>query len=285
MESARWIVLIRERFPLPVYFLLSGGFAFSGVMLGDGYLHPIPSFLSFLGILLFFFVLRIMDEIKDYEKDRIAHPQRPLPRGVLSPPQVESMIVRSSWVMAVFGLFLGGLFNWWAGLMYLGLTVHLWLMYREFYLGAWLEERPLVYAVSHQLVLIWLCLFSVFLTSPEMRWNAEPYYFALLCLGSFFSYEISRKMSPQADPVLRTYRQVYGVGGSFLIVLCTTALACYSALQLNGFTFLLIPNALLLLSFLRLPMGNHKIVEGLASVSLILHLWAVVIVETLERWI
>ena len=41
----------------------------------------------FIGVslfLIFITELRFMDELKDYEKDKIAHPDRPLPRGLVT---------------------------------------------------------------------------------------------------------------------------------------------------------------------------------------------------------
>ena len=45
--------------------------------------------------MLFFAELRLMDELKDYEKDLIAHPERPLPRGLLSREEVRAAVLPS----------------------------------------------------------------------------------------------------------------------------------------------------------------------------------------------
>ena len=48
----------------------------------------------FIGVSLLIFIteLRFMDELKDYEKDKIAHPDRPLPRGLVTKGQVNFLI-------------------------------------------------------------------------------------------------------------------------------------------------------------------------------------------------
>ena len=74
----------------------------------------------FIGAALLIFIteLRFMDELKDYEKDKIAHPDRPLPRGLVTTDQVNFLI------KFTFGLFLACVgasylfFNVLAGIIY-----------------------------------------------------------------------------------------------------------------------------------------------------------------------
>ena len=205
------MTFLKERIPLVSYFLLSGGFALSGAALQSE--ASLLTLLSFAGTLLFFVELRLMDEVKDFDKDQIAHPQRPLPRGVLKISQVRHAIHFLIFKMLILSFVFFALSPL-SGTLFTLVTLHLWLMYREFYVGSWLEKRPLLYAISHQLILIPLCLFNVSLapfvttiTSSSMAW-------ALMVLGLFFSYEVCRKLDPQAHPILKTYLHVYGVKGS-----------------------------------------------------------------------
>ena len=98
---AGWIIFIKERIPLPVYALLSGGLAASGMALQQAWMIK-PFAVSFIGLLLFFVVLRLMDEYKDYEKDQIAYPERPLPRGIVSKAQVLKSIYLGAGAMLVY---------------------------------------------------------------------------------------------------------------------------------------------------------------------------------------
>ena len=76
----KWITFFKERTPLGSYGLLAMGPAISGSMLT----HQLNFLLiacAFMGFFLFLIVLRMMDEYKDFDKDILAHPTRPLPRG------------------------------------------------------------------------------------------------------------------------------------------------------------------------------------------------------------
>ena len=228
------------------------------------------------GAFLFLAVLRIMDELKDFEKDRIAHPGRPLPRGVLAPQQVVAAVNGLVIAMLLFALAVG-LRNTPAGLSYLFVTGYLWLMYREFYAGPWLAGHPLLYAASHQLIILPLCYFCALASNPEAWRNPQPAFFGITVLGAFFAYEICRKLDPHAHPLIQTYLSHYGTPKTIAAAVCTLALSAIGALAL-GIGVLLWPlEAILLASLALLPIAPHryKIIEHAASLSLALHVWAV----------
>ncbi len=282
MGSSRWVVYMNERFPLVVYLILVGGIALSSILVvGNGF-ELVPFLISFLGIFTFFAVLRLMDEYKDFEKDKIAHPERPLPRGLLGVGEVKRVILLGTLMMGIYGLFVGLAFNWAAGATFLLLTLHLWFMFKEFYVPH-LEEWPLLYAVSHQLVLVWVCTFGVLLVDPNGFSSLDTYFYALLVLGAFFTYEVSRKQAIDAHPVLKTYRQIYGVLGSFLIIVVATLLSAYAG-KLLGFEAVVWPLSIVSLGGFALWAKRYpKRVEAVASLSLVVHIWAVVIFS-LKEW-
>lgn len=263
----------KERFPLPVYLIMCGGFSFSAAALADAKFFAWPTLYSFLGLLLFFGLLRLMDELKDYRKDLVAHPERPLPRGVLRPSEVSSVIQYLALGMVLYGCFGIGLVNAEAGVTYLLITGYLWLMYREFYAGEWLEHQQLLYAVSHQLILIPLCAFAVFSVNPDYITSPATYLYGGLVLGSFFSYEVCRKLDPEAHPLLKTYRFLYGPAGCFGLVVVASGLAAVTAWRLGVHPILWPATALVLLTFVLFVRRRYKLVEVVASLSLVLHLW------------
>lgn len=287
---AGWWIYLRERFPLPVYALLVGGLSLSGHVLASGggaSAWDGPGVLaSFAGLMLFFGVLRLMDELKDYHKDVIAHPDRPLPRGVLSVAQVRRAVHASVGAMFAFGLGIGFWFEWIAGGLYVFLAVYLWLMFKEFYLGERLARRPILYAVTHQVVLLPICMFTVATVRPELAFAPTSIQYGMAVLGSFFAYEVCRKLDPQAHEVLKTYLAMYGAKGASALVVVLTALAAVAALQM-GLQWWLWPFEVALLASLtvlfRCP-SRYKIVEGVATLSLLFHIWAPTFHHWLERW-
>ena len=284
-----WMTFLKERLPLPSYLVLVMGLAISGSALGNASAAVRPSAaiwgataIAAAGAFMFFAVLRIMDEYKDYEKDRVAHPHRPLPRGLLAPEQVAGAVNGLAVAMLVFGVVVG-LRNGPAGLGYLLVTGYLWLMYREFYAGAWLAQRPLLYAASHQIIILPLCYFCVLVFDPAAWRHLQPALLGITVLGAFFAYEICRKLDPQAHPLVQTYLSHYGRATTLVFALCTVALSALGALGL-GLERMLWPLEGILtaiLALLILSPNRYKIIEYGASVSLALHVWAI----PLDTWL
>jgi len=262
---------------MPVYVTLVAGFVASGTLIVGGQIASIQALAAFIGLMVFFAMLRMMDEVKDFEKDKVANPTRPLPRGLLDVNVVRGVIQNTVLGMVGYAILLALVFSWQAGFVYLFLTGWLWLMYREFYSGTWLEERQILYAITHQFILVPVTLLPIVLVASESLFVPIPWKFAGLIVGSFFTYEICRKLNPNAHPLLHTYRQMYGVKKVFLMIVCTNALAISMACALE-LKFLIVGSVLVLVSYLVfLPKGKYKIVEGLATLSLVIHIWSIVL--------
>jgi hypothetical protein len=168
-----------------------------------------------------------------------------------------------------------------AGVSFLVVTVYLWLMYREFYCGAWLEPRPLFYAITHQLIIIPMAAFSVLVAAPERLADAATFQFSLPLLGAFFAYEVCRKLDPAAHPVLKTYLAVHGKARTFAIVLVALLLAGAGAWLLELYRILVPVEAVLLATMTVIwwrPQA-YRVPEGVAGVCLIVHLWAIPLKE------
>ncbi len=269
--------------PLASYLVLVSGLAVSAGAL-SGSPNPVeyaqiswPAIaIAAVGAFLFLAVLRIMDELKDFEKDRIAHPDRPLPRGVLAPQQVAAAVKGLVIAMLLFALAVG-LRNTPAGLAYLLVTGYLWLMYREFYAGAWLSDRPILYAATHQVILLPLCYFSVLVFDAIAWHHTLTFAFGTTVLGAFFTYEICRKLDPNAHPLVQTYLSHYGPAKTVTFAVCTVALSAIGALGL-GLGPLLWPLEAIMIALLALVFiapDRFRTVENAASLSLALHVWAV----------
>lgn len=279
---SRWLTYVKERMPIPVYVLLGGGFAVSGMSLSPGPLRAGPLLLGFFGVFLFFALLRLMDELKDYDKDLLAHPERPLPRGLLAKGEVNRVIYGLSAAMIAYAALCGALVGWQSAALYLLITAYLWLMYKEFFVGKWLSARPFLYGATHQIIIVPICAFCVAVAAPAEALKAGSVGAAFAIAGAFFSYEICRKLDPKAHPALETYLSIYGARATFAFVglLCCVAGAAAYALGAGSFPGvgkLLWPaEALVLSSFLLVFFApqKFKLVEGVATLSLLLHLYA-----------
>ena len=274
----KWLKYSKERFPLLVYLLLSTGFSLSAnYMFSDNFI-VLPFALSLFGILLFFFELRLMDELKDYEKDKVANPDRPLPRGLLTPKQVEKAIKGILGGMIGFALLLSLTLNIYAGIYYLLLILYLFLMYKEFFIPEWLNKKILLYAASHQVILIILCIFTVSCFSPGLALSDKCLLYGLLVLCSFFTYEVCRKLDPNAHPILQTYLSIFGIKKTLaLVVALSLGAIIISLLQAHPSSLILIffsSGVMLSAGVLLFNKNLYKFTEVIASLSLLLHIWS-----------
>jgi 4-hydroxybenzoate polyprenyltransferase len=274
-----WIIYTKERFPVSVYMVLCGGFTFSGISLFKSPFCWLGFLISYAGLLLFFFELRLMDELKDFKKDLIAHPNRPLPRGLIHQEEARKAIRIILSAMIVFAVLTGVLLNLQSAISYLAITIYLYFMYKELFVGKWLEKRPLLYAISHQTIIFPLCIFSITVFDPDKYFYADSLYFCIIILGAFFSYEVCRKLNPAANKILKTYLNVYGQTKTCLILIALTGLTVMGAVGLDLIRLLWPVEGLLMASLVVILVKPtaYKVVEGTATFSLISHLWAAVV--------
>ncbi|MCU0694204.1 MAG: UbiA family prenyltransferase [Polyangiaceae bacterium] len=274
---AAWLTYVKERFPIPVYLLLSGGVATTGLYAGGQDASWPAVVLSVGGLFVWLGLLRLMDELKDYDKDVVAHPERPLPRGLLKLESVRTVIYATGVLQLGIAALCFALLGLPAAVLYVIVTTFLWLMFKEFFIGKQLSRVPILYAVSHQIVLVPLVAFGAAAGRPD-AWRDPVTWVAGACaLGSFFTYEIARKLDPKAPRVLETYLIWHGRAATTVFLLCTTALAGWAAYRL-GLAILLWPLEGLVLATLPLLFfkpEKHKLIEGAATLSLLFHLWAI----------
>lgn len=276
-----WMIFFKERTPVAIYILMTTGPVLSGYFLGNTK-DFLGGVLSFLGIFSFFIVLRMMDEYKDYHKDVLAHPNRPLPRGLISLKTFNLAINSGIAFLVLLDLllyFLGYKISFY---LYTIVILHLYLMYKEFFVGESLNKYPLIYAITHQLILIPLCLYSVsiFKNQDELSFFHIDYVYAFSVLFSFFAYEVCRKLDPSAHPILKTYRSIYGVDGVFKIVSTLLALQLMNQLFLLRSSwfhiFFYLPIALLFIVTMMLVEDQieYKKVEAVATLNLLIGLYS-----------
>ncbi len=283
---ARWLTFFKERFPIPVLCLIAFGIALSGATYPYQPLTLLYAVIACVFNFLFFSTLRLMDEIKDYEKDKIVHPTRPLPRGLISVSEIHKVMLSGLFGMVAivalcyfFGRTLAG--HW-----YSFTTLYLWLMYKEFYIGQALNKSPILYAITHQIIFLFMNAGAVMLTGPETYWAEAMLKPALIILGGFFTYEICRKLDPSAHPLLGTYRYHYGlkVTGVFsFLTLATAGFGAYITYGLAWPTFVLwAVEIITIVGFIVLAKEKYKLVELLASISLLTHIWLPTIAHSLR---
>jgi 4-hydroxybenzoate polyprenyltransferase len=158
----RWWVYQRERFPLLGHGPLIFAFSFCAVSLSHGLRgsggHPSwPAVaVAFVTSLLLFFQLRVADEFKDFEQDSTYRPYRAVPRGLVKLRELAVAFVLAALMQLGLALALH------PPLLVLLLATWLYLaaMSKEFFVGSWLQRRPILYMVSHMLIMPLIDLYA-----------------------------------------------------------------------------------------------------------------------------
>lgn len=192
-----------ERFPVFQHGLLIAVFACACVtvtaQIGGRAWPPILAYLvAFVVIFLFFLLLRVADEHKDAEIDRTYRPERPVPRGLVS---LRTLRLVAFAAMALQGV-VAGVFD--IRLLAVLLLVWVWmgLMTAEFFTPAALKARPVLYLISHMIVMPLIVLFAAAceILPREAPWTPGLLPLLALSLANGCVLEIGRKTwSPESE--------------------------------------------------------------------------------------
>lgn len=223
---ARLRAYLAERFPLLGHGLLIASYYSSNQFLAEVLTRPgqpvrydRSTLLGALTLFLFFFHLRVFDEHKDYAEDRRNHPERVLQRGLLTLHHLRRL--------GAGAIILGGALAAAAG----GAAIVAWLacltfsllMLREFFAGAWLRRRLLVYAATHMLIMPLLAGMIFSFATGRYPWQAPGWFWLYSFVGFFvsFNWEISRKIrAPEEErDGVQTYTRLLGTYGAAWAVL------------------------------------------------------------------
>ncbi len=209
----RWWVYQRERFPLAGHGPLILAFSASAVALSALLRGAWPSgrsvFVAFVSALLFFFQLRVADEFKDADDDRRYRPYRPVPRGLVTLPELRRLGIAAAFVQ--FGA------AWWLDARLLIVLALVWaymaLLSQEFFVTDWLKARPFTYLWSHMLIVPLIDLYAT--ACDWVPASAAPPGLGWFLAASFFNgvvVEIGRKLRAPDDEEtgVETYTAAWG---------------------------------------------------------------------------
>lgn len=224
---------LQERFPLgahgPLVAAFAGGVACASAALrgadGPGWPVVIVAVLAALG---FFFQLRVADEWKDAETDRLYQPERPVPRGLVT---LRELTV-AALLVAALQVALAVVLDVRLVVALLAVWAFGALMTIEFGAREWLRARPLATLVTHAPIVPFIDAFAV---SCDVLGNeaAVPPGVGWLIGVSLFGgsvVEVGRKIRPPADesPGVETYSAAWGRGRAvaFFLFVLGASLVC-----------------------------------------------------------
>lgn len=213
--SRRWWIYQRERFPVVQNGIVVAVFSIS-TMLYSSILRngSSPSFQSlvigFLSTFLFFLLLRIADEFKDFEEDSRFRSYRAVPRGVVT--------LKHLGVLGVFiGLLQLGMAYWLSPKIIFWLVLawgYLALMSKEFFVKEWLKAHPIIYLLSHMVMMPMIVMYIVacdWVTASDTIPSGLPW-LLLASYGNGIILEIGRKIRIPEDEEygVETYSFLWG---------------------------------------------------------------------------
>lgn len=225
-----------ERFPLAAYLPLIAMAATAGVTWSraargaEGFVSASRWVTGATTMLVTFFLLRVADEHKDAALDRVARPELPVPRGLVTLGELRT--VGAVLTVAVVGL--NALVA--PDLLLPLLAVATWvvLMTNEFFVAEWLRARQGLYLISHMVVMALILLYA-----SAVDWRAgggrAPIGLAVFLAATYANglvLEIGRKIrEPAAErPRVETYSAAWGLGtATWLWVLMLFAAAMLTA--------------------------------------------------------
>lgn len=293
-----------ERFPLAATgaMLLSlylAALVYGRALTQEGAVELSPGDLgAFLAVWGFFLMIRVLDEHKDYERDRVAHPDRVLQRGLVTLSQLRVLGAAAVAVQLAVSLLadggIGAVTLWWLALIgFVALTA------REFFVGEWLDRRLLLYVLAHlplwSLAVTWM----VQMGARPSSLPASAAWAAVLGFLLPWGADLARRIAP-ADvqgPGATSYADSLGAGRAAALLgvaLAGGGAAAAAMLRAAGegsigpavvLAALLVPVVAALWRFRRDPHDRsaNRLVQAAARAVLLAELLVVVVVLLADR--
>ncbi|HEY0972259.1 MAG TPA: UbiA family prenyltransferase [Gemmatimonadales bacterium] len=252
---ARWVTYQRERFPVLGHGALilafsSGAVCYSASLRASDTGEPFSVsaaslVVAFVSCFLFFFQLRVSDELKDLEEDRAHRPYRPVPRGLVTLGELGALALVGMAVQLALAF-------WLEPMLVLPLALvwaYMALMTKEFWLHDWLARRPVTVLWTHMLV---MPLIDLYATACDWMATGEGHVsragLGWFLAASFFNgmvVEIGRKLRAPEDEErgVSTYTAIWGrdraVLAWFGVMAVTLVCASLAALAVDALPIVL----------------------------------------------
>ncbi len=229
----KYLKYIEERFPLPGVLLYAGSlywmsYVFAGTLKYASEWKVSDFIMGFIVFFLVFLHLRIFDEHKDFEKDRIAYPERMLSRGEITLQDLRKILYPVLGIEFLLSLVLGiQVFTAW-------MMILIWtlLMLKEFFAPKFLNKRIGLYLISHQILVPIMILFPIMQRHNLLHSSENDLVlFTIFSLGTMcltMTYEIARKTwsADRENEHADSYTREWGIGRTYIASFIVAAIAC-----------------------------------------------------------
>ena len=261
-KQQAWWQFTKERFEPVSHLTMIVVFMVAHILVAKASIPLVASSMNFItlliGVIAFYFKLRLYDEVKDYELDVVINKTRPLPRGLLNHKDMyRGMAVCIAIELVCFSLM--GLESF---ISIVIAILYSLLMYKEFFIAEKIRPYLTTYALVHTIVttLLSFAIFSFLtkLTILEVIGTRSFLSFAMANWLLFNIFEFGRKTfaSSEERQSVDTYSSLFGRTGAVILVASQAVITYYLATTLNGVNnsilFWGLGSLLILLAFLSL---------------------------------
>ncbi len=228
----KWGIYQKERFPLLVYSILILTLTLASASITDNFKNIFEAFIIALGI---FMLLRIADEFKDYDDDCKYRAYRAVPRGLIT---LKELAVLGAIIIAI-ELFLAYTTQTFTSMIII--VVYWGLMSREFFAPTWLKAHPIVYLLSHMIIMP-LIAFELLEVQKTDTSSISISFLALSFLNGVV-LEIGRKIRQKSEEEngVETYSFLWGKDKALLVCLLavfTSLIFFYQLVDIKIFSVL-----------------------------------------------
>lgn len=179
----------------------------------------------------FLLALRIADEFKDYETDKINFPKRPLPSGRVKKNDLHILAIVDIVFLVVANIFFMNNIVYFAILMTYAALMTVW-----FFAKKYIQPSLLLALITHNPVQFILLLYIISFTSIQYSVSVFTTTNLLIAVALYvpaLAWEISRKIrAPKKEDQYMTYSRIFGYKNAAVIVLAILGvqIACFFAL-------------------------------------------------------
>ena len=267
----KWLIFTKERFDPFSHLIMIFVFISAHLLVVNPEYNikatSLHDIMLFLGVTLFYFKLRLYDEVKDYELDIIINKHRPLPRGLLNHQDMFKGMAFCIFLELIIFSIMGI-----QSLISISLVIaYSLIMYKEFFIKEIIRPHLTTYALMHTIVTS-LLSFAIFSFATQESFfslitNKTLLLFAIANWMLFNIFEFGRKTySPEEEREnVDTYSSLFGATGASLLVLSQSIVAVFCSLNLKGIhpTFAIITFSLL--TFIQLFLSGKYIIQNNAQ--------------------
>ncbi len=213
----------KERFPIAN--IISGSLSYiTMVSIGRFVVDkPLTSFnyIDLIGAIAFvshLLLLRIFDEHKDFEVDKVNHPERALSKGILTLNHLKMLALPLPIISLAWSYF--NSYNTHHVLLaWCILVIYSLLMAKEFFIGEWLSKRLVLYSIAHMIVSPIMILWIIIGGAGELVFANLVLLILAVSFTSGISYELTRNpRGTDEDPALDAYNKSFGTNGSIILM-------------------------------------------------------------------